>query len=157
MKQEHIEDQDRHQFNQGIHRSLRNGALISLISTSIIAGMGVLSYGLSDALSTGMSDALSNGLTSGIDFGLSHVQEGLSQGLSYLWILLISGAVVTWAISGGLTILQHYLIRWFLPVLEVFPGVLKSFSMMRLHAFCCNALEEDIVSCIADCWISSLV
>src|SRR5450755_687675 len=127
MKQEHIEDQDRHQFNQGIHRSLRNGALISLISTSIIAGMGVLSYGLSDALSTGMSDALSNGLTSGIDFGLSHVQEGLSQGLSYLWIPLISGAVVTWAISGGLTILQHYLIRWFLARSRSFPWRAQEF------------------------------
>jgi len=127
MKQEHIEDQDRHQFNQGIRRSLRNGTFMSLVSTSIIAGMGVLSYGLSDVLSTGMSNALSHGLTSGLSFGLSHGLEGLSQGLSYLWILVIGGAVVMWAISGGLTILRHYVIRWLLARSRRFPWRAQAF------------------------------
>jgi hypothetical protein len=51
MQQEHIEEQSRFQFNQGIRRSLRNGFLISMLSAVIIASLGVLSVGLNDGLS----------------------------------------------------------------------------------------------------------
>jgi hypothetical protein len=47
MKQEHLKDQDRQQFNQGINRSLRNGLLLSLISAIIVSTIGVLGTGLS--------------------------------------------------------------------------------------------------------------
>ena len=141
MIQEHIEDQDRHQFNQGIRRSLRNGALISLVSASIIAGMGVLSIGLSVGLSVGLSHGLSSGLFVGLRFGLSAglsaglsdglgdygLSDGLSQGLSVVWILVISGFLLMWAMSGGLTILRHYVIRWLLARARRFPWRAQAF------------------------------
>jgi len=119
MVQEHIEDQDRHQFNQGIRRSLRNGMLLSLVSASIIAGMGVLSY----VLSYGLNYELRFGLY-GLRFGLS---RGLSYGLSYVWILVISGVVLMWALSGGLTVLRHYVIRWLLARSRRFPWRAQAF------------------------------
>jgi TIR domain/NACHT domain len=51
MKQEHLEDQKRSQFNQGIRSSLRNGFLISLIGATIITSIGVLRVGLIPELS----------------------------------------------------------------------------------------------------------
>ena len=84
VAQEHIEDQDRYQFNQGMHRSLRNGILVSLVSASIIAGMEVLSDGLYFGLSVGLSHGLSQGLSHGLSQGLS---DWLSYGLNAVSIL----------------------------------------------------------------------
>jgi hypothetical protein len=142
LKQEHIEDQDRHQFNQGIRRSSRNGALISLVSASIIAGMGVLSVSLSAWLSAGLIKGLSGGLGDGLILRLiKGLGDGLNAGLftilsagpsfwlslaqylllSFMWILIVSGFLLMWAVSGGLTILRHYVIRWLLARSRRFP------------------------------------
>src|SRR6266487_6486240 len=43
------------------------------------------------------------------------------------------------------------------PVPGAFPGERKRFSVIRPHAFYCSVWEADIVSCIADCWISLLM
>jgi hypothetical protein len=58
VKQEHLKDQDRQYFNQGIRRSLVNGLLLSLISAIIISAIGVLDSGLSFALSSGLRSGL---------------------------------------------------------------------------------------------------
>jgi hypothetical protein len=71
MQQEHLADRDRQQFNQGMHRSLRNGLLVGLISAIIITAIGTLALGLS--------------------FGLA---DGLSRVLRIAWILPLTGMMV---------------------------------------------------------------
>lgn len=114
IEQKHLEDQSRSRFNQGIQRSLRNSLLLSLISAIIITAMAMVSNGVSFGLLNGVSFGLSSGLREALGFGLS---TGLSFGL----ILLLAGMVVMWALSGGLTILRHYVIRWSLARHQTFP------------------------------------
>jgi serine/threonine protein kinase len=116
MKQEHLEDQDRQQFNQGIRRSLRNGLLISLISTIIISAIGILGGGLSNVL----RDGLSNGLNVELKYVHGHM-------LRDTCISLLAGMVVMWALSGGLTVLRHYVIRWLLARRHTFPWHAQAF------------------------------
>ena len=125
MRQEHLEDQDRHQFNQGIHRSLRNGLLIGLMSIFLISVINGLSTVLSNAVGFGLSTVLS-GAVSGTasDYWLSY---GLSVGLSVGLSLLVPGVVVMWSLSGGLTILRHYVIRWLLARHRTFPFRAQAF------------------------------
>jgi hypothetical protein len=144
MKQEHLEDRSRLQFNQGIRRSLRNGVLISLISAIIITSMGALSNGLSNGLSRGLglslgdwlgntlgnggrdfvgpgiwlSYVLSNGLSDGLRVGLIYA---LLVGLFFGPRMLVAGMVVMWSLSGGPTILRHYVIRCLLARHQTFP------------------------------------
>lgn len=116
MKQEHLEDQDRQQFNQGIRRSLRNGLLISLISTIIISALGIVGGGL--------SNVLRDGLSNGLNVELKYVHGNM---LGDACISLLAGMVVTWALSGGLTVLRHYVIRWFLARHHIFPWHAQAF------------------------------
>jgi hypothetical protein len=116
MQQEHLEDQGRQQFNQGIHLSLRNGLLLSLISALIISAIGGLSEGLSYELNIGLRSWLSYGLSIGLSYGLSN-----------LWIWLLTSMVVIWALSGGLTVLRHYVIRWLLARHRIFPWRAQAF------------------------------
>jgi hypothetical protein len=111
MTQEHLEDRDRRRFNQGIHYSLRNGLLLSLLGAGIIAGMGVLTVGLIQGL-----NELSNGSN-----GLSRGSNGLSNGLSNSWLFLLCGWFVIWTATGGLTILRHYILRLRLASSHTFP------------------------------------
>jgi hypothetical protein len=117
VKQEHLDDQDRRQFNQGIHRSLRNGALLSLLSTGIITGIAlVLSNALSIGLTTGLSFDLRYGLSEGLNDVLSvmlyyGLNDMLRIGLNIGWLSVLCGWLVVWAATGGLTILRHYLLR----------------------------------------------
>jgi hypothetical protein len=135
MKQEHLEDQDRQQFNQGIRRSLRNGLLIGLISALIISAIGVLIFGLIFGLIEGLSVGLSKGLFFGLIEGLSKglvegllgLIFGLSKGLFFGLFLLFPGIIVMWALSGGLTILRHYVIRWLLARHHTFPWHAQTF------------------------------
>ncbi len=124
MKQEHLEDQDRQRFNQGIRRSLRNGLLLGLISAIIISMLGLLSVGLSYGLSHGLRVGLNYGLSVELSHGPS---VGLSYGLNNVWIMLLIGTVVMWALSGGLTILRHYVIRWLLARHHTFPFRAQAF------------------------------
>ena len=116
MKQEHLEDQDRQQFNQGIRRSLRNGLLISLISTIIISATGLLGGGL--------ANVLRDGLSNGLNVELKYVHSNM---LSDACISLLAGMVLTWALSGGLTVLRHYVIRWLLARHRTFPWRSQAF------------------------------
>jgi NACHT domain/TIR domain len=124
MKQEHLEDQDRQRFNQGIRRSLRNGLLLGLISAFTMSAIGVLSGVLSVWLSYGLHYGLSRGLHYGLSRGLRY---GLRIGLRYAWIVFFAGTVIMWALSGGLTILCHYVIRWSLSRSHTFPFRAQAF------------------------------
>ncbi|HLZ63080.1 MAG TPA: protein kinase [Ktedonosporobacter sp.] len=116
MKQEHLEDQDRQQFNQGIRRSLRNGLLISLIGTIIISAIGILGGGL--------ANVLRDGLSHGLNVELKYIHSTM---LSDACVSLLAGMVVMWALSGGLTVLRHYVIRWLLARRRTFPWHVQAF------------------------------
>lgn len=130
MTQEHLENQCRFQFNQGIRRSMLYGFLISLISAILITMMGWFSYGLSAGLNYGLDNGLrdwlrfglSSGLSDGLSYGLGYgLISGLRFGLNAGLIMLLAGIAVMWALSGGLTILRHYVIRWSLARHRTFP------------------------------------
>lgn len=102
---------------------------MSLVSASIIAGTEVLNSGLS-----GLSSELIFGLSQGVSGPSSWLNGGLnaglivlSQGLSDVWIIMISGFIIMWALSGGLTILRHYAIRWFLARSQTLPWRMRTF------------------------------
>jgi hypothetical protein len=63
-----------------------------------------------------LSHGLSQGLSDWLSFGLNDVS-----------ILVISGFLVTWAMSGGVTILRHYVIRWLLTRSHRFPWRAQTF------------------------------
>lgn len=114
--QGHIQDHDRRQFNQGICRSLQNGVLLSLVSASIITVMPLLSWMLAFLISYGLS-GISYELASGL------VDDLVPHGSIYI----ISGFFIIWAMSGGLTILRHYVIRWLLARSHRFPWPAQAF------------------------------
>jgi hypothetical protein len=60
------------------------------------------------------------GLKGVLGFGLSYV-------LSVTWIWLLAGTVVMWILSGGLTVLRHYVIRWLLARHHTFPFRAQAF------------------------------
>ncbi len=97
--------------------------------------MGVLSYSLSDGLGSGLESGIL-GITSndghlvGMSYEMSYKQVsaliyglylGLHYGLSVCWIFLLTGMMVMWAPSGGLTVLRHYVIRLLLARYSIFP------------------------------------
>ena len=43
------------------------------------------------------------------------------------WIVLVAGMVVMWALSGGPTVLRHYVIRWLLARHRLFPFRAQAF------------------------------
>ncbi len=102
LKQENVDEQSRDQFNQGIRCSLRNGLLISLIGAIIIATTEFV-----------------------IDWLVVKLREPKGDWLIPLLLLalvgLIAGMVVMWALSGGPTVLRHYVIRWLLARQQIFP------------------------------------
>ncbi len=128
MQQEHLDDQNRSQFNQGILSSLSNGFIISSISSIIILAI----VGLSQWLSEGLSEGLSQGLDFGVFYGPSGgFSEVLNWGLNY-WlglgrIIQDAAMVIMWALSGGFTILRHYVIRWLLARHRTFPFRAQAF------------------------------
>ena len=109
--QEQMDDQDRSTFNQGIGRSLRNSFLTSLLGGGILLGTNVLSAGLRFGLFGGLG---------GLWYGLSSV-------LRYGPFLALSGGLLIWAAVGGLTVLQHYIMRFLLARSHTFPWRAQAF------------------------------
>jgi hypothetical protein len=93
IAQEQIENQDRRVPTHGIHLSLHNSLLLSLIAGTTIGGMGIVMYGLSNG----------------------------SNGLSYFWFLFVVSSIPFWMITGGLAVWRHYLIRLLLRRALIFP------------------------------------
>ena len=111
---ERVEDQDRRIFNQGIQRSFRTSWIIGVISGAVIGAVGVLSNRLSIAGGVRLSHGLPIGLFIDPGFGLS---VGLQAGL----LLAISSCLLVCAISGGLAVLRHAVLRLLLWRTHTFP------------------------------------
>lgn len=125
MKQEHLEDQSRSRFNQGIRRALSQGLLISLISDTIIFAMNVSNGVLNSLLDLvvaggGLSDALKFFISSLLPLMVPIV-------LFQLPSILVAGMVVMWALSGGPAVLHHYVVRWLLSRRQTFPFRAQAF------------------------------
>jgi uncharacterized membrane protein len=137
VSQEQIEDQDRRVTNQGIRRSFQNSVIMGILSGGIIGVIGIFSAWLSEALNAGLntglleamggngltqplSQALSDGLSAGLSIKLS---AGLSTGL----LIGVGGGCFVFLLSGGLSVLRHYLIRLLLWRSQTFPRQAVSF------------------------------
>jgi hypothetical protein len=137
VSQERIEDQDRRVANQGIRRSFQNSMVMSILSGGIIGVIGIFSAWLSEALNAGLntgaveaiggtgltlplSQALSDGLSAGLSIKLN---AGLSTGL----LIGVGGGCFVFLLSGGLSVLRHYLIRFLLWQSRAFPWQAVSF------------------------------
>jgi serine/threonine protein kinase len=112
LVQNSLEDQDRRTFNQGIRRSLRNGAIISWATGLMIAAMIIVGY----KLTYGLSGEKSN----------PH-PEAIPILLSYTWLLFLCGMLIVWAWLGGVTLLRHYVIRLLLARFHTFPWRTRAF------------------------------
>jgi hypothetical protein len=104
MTQERIEDQDRRRPNQGIHRSLRNSAMMGIIGGGIIAGAVILSHFLSLGLS-----------------GVNDEDDLLSFVLYFGLPVGIMGALLIGLLTGGLAVWRHSVIRFLLWRSRTFP------------------------------------
>jgi hypothetical protein len=114
--QEQIEDRDRQSLNQGVRRSALNSTIIGLLSGIVIGGLGFAGYGLSYWLNEGLSEGLYAGLGDGLNYALSAV-----------WLFVIGGGIVGWAISGGWAVLRHFVLRWLLHRRHIFPWNAQGF------------------------------
>lgn len=121
ITQEHLNDLDRRQFNQGIRRSLRNGALLSLLSAGIIGVILVLSRVLSIGLEIVLMEGLMSGQTEVLSWSTFSFSQGLASEQSIVWLVVLCGWLVVWAATGGLTILRHYVLRLLLAHSHTFP------------------------------------
>lgn len=98
------------------------GRISTWVST--IAPQHIWQAAIALGVGIGLSFGLSNGLYFGLPDGLSY---GLRDGLSIAWILAISGFLLMWTMSGGLTVLRHYSIRWLLARSQTFPWRAQAF------------------------------
>lgn len=124
--QERIEDEDRRIPNQGVRLSLRNSLLLGLISGIVIAGVGIVTLGLSEVLgywlSLWLTDGFVGGLSAGMNYWLSNEWSyALNLGLSYFWSFFVAVGILVWIIMGGLSVWRHYLIRFLLCSAHTFP------------------------------------
>ncbi|HLZ63962.1 MAG TPA: hypothetical protein VKR06_44095, partial [Ktedonosporobacter sp.] len=110
-------------FNQGINDTFHNSVLISIISAVLIGGISILSWGLSYELSYGLHYGLSWGPGYELSYELSYgLHSGLSLGLSHAWLFAVSGGLlVGTTLCGGLSVLRHYILRFILWHIHVFP------------------------------------
>jgi hypothetical protein len=81
--------------------------IIAIIS--VLSGV-MLRYGINVTPYDGLCKGLSAGLSWGLNMGKAH---GL--------YIFVTGVVVIWALSGGFTVLRHYMIRWLLALHHTFP------------------------------------
>jgi len=126
---EPVKDNQRQRYNQGIHDSLRNSVVMSLVVMAVVGGISVLSWGLSSELSYGLNYGLSWGISyeliQWMSLGLS---MGLHQGLTYVWLPAVSGGLLAGAsLGGGLTVLRHYILRLLLWHSHTFPWMARPF------------------------------
>ena len=108
---------------------MRNGALLSLLSAGIIGIALEMDYGLitglEEAIRYGPSNVSIETLIVQLEFGLSLVLDTALSGdliyqLGVAWL-------VTWAATGGLTILRHYLLRLLLAQGRTLPWRARRF------------------------------
>jgi DNA polymerase III delta prime subunit len=126
ISHERVENQDRRVFNQGIRRSLRNSGIMGVISGGVIGAMGILSAVLILVPSAvlyltlrgGLTYALGLALSNGLNFALSN---GLNYALRYGWLLAVSGGLLVCAVSGGLAVVRHAVLRLLLWRTHTFP------------------------------------
>jgi hypothetical protein len=104
IAQEQIDDQDRRLANQGIRRSLYNSMIMGIMSGGITGAISILLYMTSHGLLRGVSIYT---LLSGIPI--------------YALECGVSGACLVWLLTGGVTVLRHFLIRYFLWRTQTFP------------------------------------
>ena len=112
MTPEHLENQDRRWFNQGLGRSLRNSFLLSLLCAGTISGVGTLS------LKRGYSTHL---------VGLNVLDNPAIINPAAVGYLFLGSWLIVWVAAGGLTILRHYLLRLLLARSHTFPWQARSF------------------------------
>lgn len=108
LVQNALEDQDRRAFNQGIRRSLRNGAIISCVTGLLIAAMIIVGNHIAYCLAVG------NGLC-------DRTANSQPIPLGYSWLLFLCGMLIVWAWLGGVTVLRHFVIRFLLAHFRTFP------------------------------------
>lgn len=133
IERSRVEDRSRQIPNQGIHRSLRNSLIMGFISCGVIMLIEtlILLFPLGTMLYTGLHDGLNSALLAGLTYwqdngpgstALSAMQLYiLDEGLSVMWPFVVSGGLLMWAISGGLAILRHSIIRLLLTRSHLFP------------------------------------
>ncbi|GHO98023.1 hypothetical protein KSF_080710 [Reticulibacter mediterranei] len=135
IERSRIEDRSRQLPNQGIYRSLRNSLIMGLISCGIIMIIVIATLVALLPLSTILDTALYGGLNSAWNVALIYWQTynpgstalssmlgyALTDGLSAVWPLGVSGGLLVWAVSGGLATLRHYIIRLLLARSHLFP------------------------------------
>jgi transcriptional regulator with XRE-family HTH domain len=128
VSQETLNDQDRVELNQGIRYSLRNALLIGLLASGISICVGALSDILNYELRSVLDTGFSVGLHAGFARGLSAI------GRDVIFFELF-GAFLPFLLTGGLTWLCHYLLRWLLYRAGVVPLRYKHFlddAMQRI-------------------------
>lgn len=108
INQKHLESQDRRRFNQGLHRTFRNGVLLSLLGAMVITGTSILTVALGYAPDGGLSGGLNNVFMQTLR-------------LSNSWEFFFDGWLILWSAMGGLTLLLHYTLRGLLAGSHTFP------------------------------------
>jgi MFS family permease len=130
IAQERIEDQGRFVPNQGIRRSLYNGAIMGLISGGIIGIVNTLSvwlgyYSLYYWLFGGLCEI------SGTKGEQCRQSFEWSTWLSYAFIpgflTAICGGLLAFMLMGGLATLRHYVLRFLLQRTRKFPWKASQF------------------------------
>lgn len=135
VSQEQVENQDRHVFNQGIQRSLRNSRVMGVIGGGVIGIITILSHGLGNGLSVGLYflryGLMRYGLSGGPGYELSDLKHELSYGLSYglssRLALTVIGGFFIWMVGGRLAVWRHSVIRQVLWRSQTFPWKTEAF------------------------------
>ncbi len=126
ITQEHLKDQDRPYFNEGIHRSLFNGIFLGLLGAAIIVGISFLTSAIGSELSYTLYIAMYH--------ASAEVSYTWDLGLGDFWLCGLSAWFVLWLATGGLTILRHYTLRLLLARSHTFPLRAQRFWMMPAPA-----------------------
>ena len=120
--QERIEDQDRRVANQGIHYSLRNSVIASIIGGGVIGSMSTVKSWLSSVIGMGLSRGLTEGWSIGLGYALSYtLSDMLSDLVSQGLVIGVSGALLICILIGGLAVWRHYVLRFLLWRSRTFP------------------------------------
>ncbi len=127
ISSEQIEEQSRLVPGQGIHRSLRSGILMGIITWGVIWLISVVSYGLGWVVYYGLLYELGSRLglvRSGLEPGpglIVALDFGLRDGMHNGWFLGLCGGLLLYAMSGGLAAMRHGIIRLLLRRAGVVP------------------------------------
>jgi hypothetical protein len=101
---------------------------MSIISIVLVAVINLLSVSLSTDLSQGLHFGLIAGPDGPPSWWLSDaLGAGWREGLNYIWLFAVSGGLLVGALGGGLTVLQHYILRLLLWRTHTFPLEVQTF------------------------------